>query len=82
MDERFSELLTSFLPLLGDRPLSEDARLRDLGLDSMQSVNLLFGIEDIFEVSLPDEALNATAFETAGSLWKAVSAALDAKAAA
>lgn len=82
MDERFSELLTSFLPLLGDRPLSEDARLRDLGLNSMQSIDLLFGIEDVFEISLPDEDLNDTTFETAGSLWKAVFAALNAKAAA
>lgn len=80
MNERFSQLLTPFLPLLRDRPLTEDVRLRDLGLDSMQSIDLLFGIEDTFEVALSDDDLNDSTFATAGNLWNAVSAALDAKA--
>ncbi|MYS24051.1 acyl carrier protein [Streptomyces sp. DvalAA-14] len=75
MDERFETLLRGYLPLLGDEPLTEGTPLRDLGLDSMQSVDLLFAIEDELGVSLPDDALNEQTFATAGSLWQAVSAA-------
>lgn len=73
MDPRFTELLPPYLPALGDRPVTEDSRLRDLGLDSMRSVDLLFEIEDLFEITLPDEDLTGDTFETAGSLWRAVS---------
>lgn len=75
MDQRFVDLLRSSLPLLGDRPLTADTRLRDVGLDSMQAVELLFGIEDAFQVSLPDEELNDITFATAGSLWQVIQAA-------
>ena len=77
MDPRFVTLLAANLPLAGDRLLAEDTRLRDLGLDSMQAVEILFGIEDTFGVSLPDEELNDVTFATAGSLWSAVSIALE-----
>jgi acyl carrier protein len=76
MDERFVELLRSFLPLLGTAPLPEDARLRDLGLDSIQAVDLLLGIEDTFQISLPDRDLNDETFATAGGLWRAVAGQL------
>jgi acyl carrier protein len=82
MDSRFEDLLRSYLPLLGDRPLTEDTPLRDLGLDSMQSVDLLFALEDEFGAALPDEDLNEATFATAGSLWRAVDAARNAGAAA
>lgn len=78
MDQRFVTLLAANLPLAGDRALAEGTCLRDLGLDSMQAVELLFGIEETFGVSLPDEELNDTTFATAGSLWNAVQVALDA----
>jgi acyl carrier protein len=76
MDPRFTELIASYLPVLGARRLTEDAKLRDLGLDSMRSIDLLFDIEDAFGVTLPDDELNGTTFETAGSLWRALSALL------
>jgi acyl carrier protein len=76
VDERFVELLRSFLPLLGDRPLTGDARLRDLGMDSIQAVDLLLGIESGFGISLPDENLTDATFTTAGGLWRAVAALL------
>jgi acyl carrier protein len=75
MDERFETLLRPYLPLLGDRPLTADTALRDMGLNSMQSVDLLFTIEDELSVTLPDDDLNEATFTTAGSLWRAVSAA-------
>jgi acyl carrier protein len=78
MDPRFIELLATYLPLLGERPLTEDSELRDLGLDSMRSIDLLFDVEDAFGVTLPDDELNGTTFETAGSLWRALSAVISA----
>ena len=82
MDKRFTDVLRPFLPLLGDTEPTEQSNLRDLGLDSMQAVNLLFAIEDELGVSLPDEDLNEATFATAGSLWHAVSAASGDEAAA
>ncbi|MFC6093992.1 acyl carrier protein [Saccharothrix sp. BKS2] len=75
MDPRFTALLTRFLPARGDRELTPESSLRDLGLDSMQSIELLFAIEDEFRVSLADDDLTDTTFATAGNLWRAVSAA-------
>jgi acyl carrier protein len=75
MEARFTELLTPFLKYLGDQELTEDSDLRRLGLDSMQSIELLFAIEDAFGVSLPDEDLNDATFATAGTLWKSITAA-------
>ncbi|MFF6914297.1 MULTISPECIES: acyl carrier protein [unclassified Streptomyces] len=72
MNQPFIDLLTPFLPNLGDRPLTEDSRLHDLGMNSMKAIDLLFAIEDGLGVSLPDEDLNDTTFATAGSLWAAV----------
>jgi acyl carrier protein len=74
VETRFTDLLTPYLPFLGDRSLDHDSRLRDLGLDSMKSIELLFAIEDAYGFSLPDEDLNDTTFATAGSLWDAVDA--------
>nr|WP_237524418.1 acyl carrier protein [Streptomyces sp. SID5643] len=60
------------MPYLNGKPLTEDSRLHDLGLNSMKAIDLLFGIEDELGVSLPDEDLNDATFATAGSLWNAV----------
>jgi acyl carrier protein len=79
MDERFIELLRSFLPRLGSGPVPEDTRLRDLGLDSIQAVDLLLGIEDTFQISLPDEDLNDDTFATASGLWQAIAGQLAAR---
>ena len=77
MDPRFTELLTPFLKFLGDRQITGDSSLRELGLDSMQAIELLFAIEDTFAVTLPDEDMNDATFATAGSLWDAISAVLE-----
>lgn len=73
MDDRFVMLLRPFLRFLpeGRAPRSGD-KLHDLGLDSMQAIELLFAVEDTFGVSLPDEKLTDATFETAGSLWQAI----------
>lgn len=54
------------------QPLEPDASLRELGLDSMQSVELLFDLEDHYQITLDEDALNAETFATPGSLYDAV----------
>ncbi|GHF48545.1 acyl carrier protein [Amycolatopsis bartoniae] len=77
MDPVFVDLLRPFLPFLGDREITSETRLRDFGLDSMQSIELLFSLEDSFDVRLPEDVLTEETFKTAGSLWGATAAALD-----
>ena len=78
MDTRFTGLLRPFLKFAGDEEIAPESRLRDLGLDSMQSIELLFAIEDEFAIALPDEDLNDRTFATAGSLWAAIASATEA----
>ncbi|MEE1943035.1 acyl carrier protein [Streptomyces sp. TRM 70361] len=75
MDPRFTDLLTPFLKFLGDREITADSPLRELGLDSMQAIEVLFALEETFDMTLPDDDMNDATFATAGSLWAAVSAA-------
>ncbi|ONI81626.1 phosphopantetheine-binding protein [Actinosynnema sp. ALI-1.44] len=75
MDARFTELLGKFLKFADGKPITEDSDLRALGLDSMQSIELLFAIEDTYGVSLPDDEMGDATFATAGSLWRAIATA-------
>ena len=68
----FTTMLRPFLKYAGDNEITADSRLRDLGLDSMQAIELLFAIEDGYGVALPDDKLVDETFETAGRLWAAV----------
>jgi acyl carrier protein len=77
MDPRMAELLTPFLKFLNGRELGPDDSLRERGLDSMQSINVLFEIEDVFGVSLPDEDITDATFATPATLWTAVSTQLE-----
>ncbi|HEX8306482.1 MAG TPA: acyl carrier protein [Jatrophihabitans sp.] len=74
MNPRFNALLRSFLRFAGSEPITPESSLRDLGLDSMQAIELLFAVEDEFGYQLPDELMVDATFETAGSLWAAVTA--------
>jgi acyl carrier protein len=68
-------LLKPFLRFL-DAPLEAGSSLRELGLDSMKAIDLLFAIEDEFGIMLPDELMKDETFETAGTLWRAVQGCL------
>ena len=52
--------------------LAPDAPLRDLGLDSLAAVSLIFELEDGFDITLPDSSLAAGTFRTPRTLWAAV----------
>lgn len=72
MDDEFDRLIRGFLRFAGSTEITAESRLRDLGLDSMQEIELLFAIEDTYGFVVPDEKLNDTVFGTAGSLWQMI----------
>ncbi|MEU3721291.1 phosphopantetheine-binding protein [Streptomyces sp. NPDC031705] len=68
-DDQFESLLRTRLPYLpADEPLRDDADLTQLGLDSMQAMELLFDIEEEAGITVPDSAMNAETFATPASL--------------
>jgi acyl carrier protein len=76
-DSQFEELLRRFLPYLSaQEPLAADARLRDLGLDSLATVELLASLESSYQVRFSDEALSLETFATPAILWRTLSAIL------
>jgi acyl carrier protein len=77
-DKRFEDLLRKFLPYLPqDEALDADAPLRDFGLDSLATVELLSTLEGAFGTRFEDEALSLETFQTPAILWKALSIALE-----
>jgi acyl carrier protein len=80
MNAEFVALLRPYLKYAGDQRISEKSRLRDLGLDSMRAIELLFAVEEAYGVVIPDERLTDATFETSGSLWSVVEALSDGRA--
>ncbi|QZL04203.1 acyl carrier protein (plasmid) [Streptomyces sp. BHT-5-2] len=73
MDEQFTAVLRPHLPYLpNDRELAPGDGLRELGLNSMQAIEVLFALEDAYGAAIPDDKLNDHTFETAGNLWEVV----------
>ncbi|MBL1120615.1 acyl carrier protein [Streptomyces sp. 110] len=73
-DAHFEELLRRQLPFLApDETLTEDAALRDLGLDSLGTVELLAALENAYGVRFVDDALTVETFASAAVLWKTLS---------
>ncbi|MFB0840131.1 phosphopantetheine-binding protein [Arthrobacter sp. E44] len=68
-NDRFDEVLRGHLNSGGSTPIDPDAPLKDLGLTSMEAVELLFDLEDEFGVELPDEAMTDETFSTRRSLF-------------
>ncbi|MGW2286370.1 acyl carrier protein [Streptomyces phaeochromogenes] len=69
-DERFEEIVRRYLPFLGpEELLDEDATLRDLGLDSLGTVELLSALENAYGLRLADDALTMETFATPATLW-------------
>ena len=73
-DATFEAILRKRLKYLdAEAALPDDAALQELGLDSMQAVELLLDLEDELGIVLPDDAMTAETFATPGSLKAAVS---------
>ncbi|MCS0603064.1 phosphopantetheine-binding protein [Streptomyces sp. LP11] len=72
-DDRFEETVRPFLPFLAPRQqLTPEDGLKDLGLDSLGTVQLLGTLEDAYQVRFRDSALTMDTFRTAGVLWDTV----------
>jgi acyl carrier protein len=65
----YIQILRTALPLANPDQIELSDNLNELGLDSLNTVALVVKLEDAFDVVLPDDALVADTFETAGSLW-------------
>ena len=59
-----------FLPK--NQPIPVNEGLGKLGLDSMAAINLLFDMEQAFDIKIPDELLTSETFETAAALEKTI----------
>jgi acyl carrier protein len=70
MEHSFVKILNGYLNEDVNTNLKAD--LKDIGLDSMASIELLLELEDQFNVSFPDELLTEETFLTAETLWDAL----------
>src|SRR5437764_7643303 len=66
-DSSFEETLRSFLPFLPtEEALAPETPLKEYGLDSLATVELLAVLEQNYNVRFADEALNLETFESPG----------------
>ncbi|AEV86968.1 phosphopantetheine-binding protein [Actinoplanes sp. SE50] len=73
-DVKFEEMVRHCLPFLpSGEQLEADADLRDLGLDSLGTVELLSALEKGYQVRFTDEMLSMDTFATPRTLWGALS---------
>ncbi|MER6977458.1 phosphopantetheine-binding protein [Streptomyces carpinensis] len=69
-DGAFEAVLRPHLPFLSsDEPLTGDADLPHLGLDSVGTVELLAALESTYKVRFLDDALHRENFATPDILW-------------
>ena len=74
LEQRIQALLRPYLRLLpADAELPMDAELGHLGLDSLQSIDLLMALEQEFGVTIPDEKITVESFSTPASVLALVS---------
>ena len=57
--------------------ITVDSKLRDLDLDSLDALNLVFELEEAFDIVIPDE--NAFETETVGQMVQGIETLLAAK---
>ncbi len=73
-ESRLITLLRPFLRLLpAEAELPMDADLGKLGLDSLQSIELLMALEQEFAVTIPDEKITVESFATPANVLALVS---------
>lgn len=72
--QRIEALLRPNLKFLPDGdPISADAKLGDLGLDSLASINVLYDLESEFGITIPDDLLDENSFTSIANLEKMLS---------
>jgi acyl carrier protein len=74
-DSQFEQLIRSYLPFLPENePLEENTSLREYGLDSLGTVELLSVLESEYNLRFPEEALTLETFATPATAWRALTA--------
>ncbi|MGC7097564.1 phosphopantetheine-binding protein [Amycolatopsis lurida] len=69
-DDKFEDLLREYLPFLSaEEQLTGATNLRDLGLDSLGTVELLARLENLYDVRFVDDALTMENFANPDALW-------------
>jgi acyl carrier protein len=66
---QFEDVLRACMKAPSDTRIEPDTRLRDLGIDSIEIVELIMVLEDEFNVEISDDLLTPATFETAGTIW-------------
>ncbi|MES2506845.1 MAG: acyl carrier protein [Verrucomicrobiota bacterium] len=70
---RLLALLRPHLRMLAaDTPIRLDDDLGKLGLDSLESIDVLMEIESEFGVAIPDDQITVDTLSTAGNLLQAI----------
>lgn len=71
-DSEFEAILRAHLPALGRaQPLLPEHSLRDLGLDSVGTLEILLALEDLYGFEIHEQGVG-DAFASTGRLWSAV----------
>ncbi|MFB5563051.1 phosphopantetheine-binding protein [Bacillus cereus] len=70
MKNIFIQVLNNYLS--DDVSNNFETTLKDMGLDSMASIELLLELEDQFDIVFPDELLTEETFSTAKTLWESI----------
>lgn len=73
IEEKFIDLVKKYLKFWDkNKEIDVDENLKDLGLDSISSIQLLIEIEDTYDIIMSDEHLTDDTFSTISCLWKEV----------
>lgn len=80
-DELLTNLLRPFLRGVSpEQQVPPETPLISLGLDSLKAIDLLFSVEEHFNIQFPDHMLNGDTFATHRALSTAVESLLAARA--
>lgn len=76
-DEQFEEIVRGYLPFLpAAEPLRPDLLLRDYGLDSVSTVELLAALESGYGVRFSGDAMSMENFATPETVWRTLGSTL------
>lgn len=69
-DDAFEECIRRSLPALSaSDPLAPDTDLQAFGLDSLAVIGITVEIESIYQITVPDEAVDFATFGTPAAIW-------------
>lgn len=72
--QEFDDLLRSHCRFVGPgTEIDPGASLPELGMDSLEVVELIVELEDCFAFTFPESLLTPQVFATPGTIWEAIS---------